>query len=121
MAVKRGQLGGSCVWPEPVVCCLLQKRTNHPVIKAALAPPQTADAVELLRLGAFFSNAALVSQLCAWLASQLPGLDEEMVLEVSVCRLGAAVWLRCEHLCAALLLLAVPSCCLEHPLAGSST
>ncbi|KAI7837633.1 hypothetical protein COHA_008557 [Chlorella ohadii] len=42
----------------------------------------TADAVELLRLGAFFSNAALVAQLCAWLASQLPSLDEEMVLEV---------------------------------------
>ena len=62
----------------------------------ALAPPQTADAVELLRLGAFFSNAALVSQLCAWLASQLPGLDEEMVLEVSECGLGAAVWLHCS-------------------------
>lgn len=44
--------------------------------------PQTADAVELLRLGAFFSNAALVSQLCAWLGGQMAGLPEEAVLEV---------------------------------------
>lgn len=44
--------------------------------------------MELLRLGAFFSNAALVAQLCAWLASQLPSLDEEMVLEVSLAGAG---------------------------------
>lgn len=45
-------------------------------------PPQTADAVELLRLGAFFSNAALVTQLGTWLGSQMAGLPEETVLEV---------------------------------------
>ncbi len=52
--------------------------------------PQTADAVELLRLGAFFSNAALVAQLCAWLGGQMAGLPEETVLEVrSLARLLA--------------------------------
>ena len=45
-------------------------------------PAQMADAVELLRLGSFFSNAALVAQLCGHLAGQMAGLPEETVLEV---------------------------------------
>lgn len=43
--------------------------------------------MELLRLGAFFSNAALVAQLCAWLGGQMAGLPEETLLEVR--------WWRC--------------------------
>lgn len=38
--------------------------------------------MELLRLGAFFSNAALTSQLSSHLAGQLAGMPEEAVLEV---------------------------------------
>ncbi|KAI7837632.1 hypothetical protein COHA_008556 [Chlorella ohadii] len=64
----------------------------------------TADAVELLRLGAFFSNAALVAQLCAWLGGQMAGLPEETVLEV----FRAAVDLKQRDLVTECLLLLLP-------------
>ena len=54
-------------------------------------PLQTADAVELLRLGAFFSNAALVTQLGTWLGSQMAGLPEETVLEVRCLQVKTSV------------------------------
>ncbi|PRW44473.1 kelch 5 isoform A [Chlorella sorokiniana] len=64
----------------------------------------TDDAVELLRLGSFFSNAALVTQMCAWLGGQMAGLPEETVLEV----FRAAVDLKQRDLVTECLLLLLP-------------
>ena len=57
-------------------------RPNSTPFPAALPPRQAADAVELLRLSAFFSNSALSSQLAAHLGAQLGAMPEEAVLEV---------------------------------------
>lgn len=43
---------------------------------------QSTDVLDLLRLSAFFCNAALTAQLCSHLAGQLSGMEEEAVLEV---------------------------------------
>lgn len=65
---------------------------------------QTADAVELLRLGAFFSNGALSQLLSAHLSAQLGGLPEEAVLEV----FRAAVDLKQRRLVTECLVLLLP-------------
>ena len=59
-------------------------------------PVQPGEAVELLRLAAFFSNTALAAQLCAWLGGQLAGWEEGAVLEA----FRAAVDLGQRHLVA---------------------